>query len=483
MNKIGPRHGTSDAVMTGVQVLLGAVIVAGILDFGGVRAATFLAMGASVVALASFAFWKWGWPVTPLPATIVAGALVLVPTLQMIPLPLGMLRVISPARAALHESLVVPILGGGGPVPLTINSNATMLALLKMVACILVFLLVFNMNRLARRSILLPVLLVIGLFEAGYGLYQYLAHSPYIFSHAAPAQEAATGTYVNRNNYAGLLAMVLPFLVAQIIGRFPRLGDHREGRQRHRGGQGQGVWLLWLVVFLVVTLAMLFSQSRGGIVSGIAGIAAAALISLARFSRRAGAIILVAVFGLPLAYAGWIGLDPVLRRFEALDKAEVRTLEGRLPIWKDSIALVRDYPLTGTGLGTYNWSVMHYQTQMLGYRYEHAHNDYLEFAAELGVPCALLLFGSLWFLVLRVARSAVLQSRTGTAALAAGCAGALIAVLLHCLVDFDLQMPATAFLFAWVLGAAVHLVSQREAEHDSPRLFVATPAVPVSGSR
>jgi O-antigen ligase len=163
--------------------------------------------------------------------------------------------------------------------------------------------------------------------------------------------------------------------------------------------------------------------------------------------------LLLVLLVIPASYAFWVGLEAVTSRFEELRHPGAMERD-RLPIWRDSLSAIRDFTWLGTGLGTYEWAAMHYQTGFLDYRYEHAHSDYLEFAAEIGIPAAALLFAGLWALVVRAARTAVRSSHRSAAILAAGSAGALAAILLHAVTDFNLQIPANALLFCWVAGTA-----------------------------
>jgi O-antigen ligase len=111
---------------------------------------------------------------------------------------------------------------------------------------------------------------------------------------------------------------------------------------------------------------------------------------------------------------------------------------------------------------------MHYQTAPGTVRYEHAHNDYLEVAADMGIPAALLLFGSLWLLAWKVARKSLTFERRSEKRLAAACAGAMIALLIHSLTDFNLQIPANALIFSWVAGTAAALTSLPAHSPDQP---------------
>lgn len=211
----------------------------------------------------------------------------------------------------------------------------------------------------------------------------------------------------------------------------------------------------------VLILALFFSRSRMGIVAGLIGMVLVALIRFLRVRQRSVLGMLALLLLLPACYALWIGTDAVISRFELLGHAGAME-HDRLPIWRDTLGGIRDFKLIGTGLGTYGSVSVHYQTNLLDSRYEHAHGDYLEFASELGIPAALLVFGGLWALVVLTARAAILLDSREKRVLAAGCAGALAAILLHSITDFNLQIPANALLLCWIAGTAAALRPRAE---------------------
>jgi putative inorganic carbon (HCO3(-)) transporter len=232
-------------------------------------------------------------------------------------------------------------------------------------------------------------------------------------------------------------------------------GDRSRWKQMIVSSQSSHL-LMDIIVFAMIALGLVFSRSRMGIAAAIVGVLLVAGIAFLRTRRRSTLIIAFLVLAIPVGYSFWIGLNPVVERFEVLEKRGAFE-EDRLPIWRDSIVLIRDYPLLGTGFGTYRWASAHYQTHMFWAIYEHAHNDYLEFAAEIGIPATVLLFGSFWVLAVKVARRAFLLERTKDRVLAAGCAGAMVALLIHEITDFNLQIPANAYIFAWIAGTAAAL--------------------------
>ena len=443
--------------IAGIVLALGAITSA--LAFGGVETLAFAPAEFAVVLLAVVQFWRKGWPSVSRLTLWVLGIIVAIPLLQLLPLSAHVLSTISPARVAMARDLFASIAPQGGGMALSVNSHETQLALLKLLCYVLVFLLAFQAYRLRHEQPgLILMLLLLGVFEAAYGTFQYLTGWQYIFTYAKQAYtDSGTGTYINRNHLAGLLEMVLPFAMARILVRV----SSQEGAGRSHWKQmivsPQSSQLLRdIIVFAVIAVGLVFSGSRTGIAAAIVGVVLVAGIVSWQTRRRSALVIAFVILVFPAAYSVWIGLNPVVERFEAVGVPGGLERE-RLGVWPHTISLIRDYPLWGTGLGTYRWANAHYQTYLLWGTFEHAHNDYLEFAADIGIPATVLLFGSFWVLAVKVTKRAFLLERTKDRVLAAGCAGAMVAMLIHEATDFNLQIPANAFIFAWIAGTAAAL--------------------------
>jgi O-antigen ligase len=103
----------------------------------------------------------------------------------------------------------------------------------------------------------------------------------------------------------------------------------------------------------------------------------------------------------------------------------------------------------GFGLGTYESAYPEYALFDIGLRVNHAHNDWLEWAAEGGIPLFLLLgFVALW---------------SARAAWQAPWAVGVGAVFVHSIVDYPLHRPAlSAWLFVLLGALAAKAQEQRE---------------------
>jgi O-antigen ligase len=185
------------------------------------------------------------------------------------------------------------------------------------------------------------------------------------------------------------------------------------------------------------------------------------LVATAGWQRmKAGAWIL-AFLAAGMSMVVWIGPEPVIARFETLGQQYAVPADTRLAIWKDTLGLIEDHPWLGTGLGTFSIAYPSVQTAFAGRFVSHAHNDYLEFASELGIPGTLLLFGAVFYLLLQSAGSFRRNENGFGRAVALGCFGSLLGILLHSLTDFNLHIPANALVFAVVLGLAYADLSRK----------------------
>ena len=135
---------------------------------------------------------------------------------------------------------------------------------------------------------------------------------------------------------------------------------------------------------------------------------------------------------------------------------------GRMAISKDSLLMIRDFPLMGVGLGGWPELFLHYRrAPWLGDFYREAHNEYVQLLAETGVVG----FGLLaWFFLqggrrlLSGHKKASTEARPVIAALIA----ALGVMAFHECFDFNLHIPANAFLFTLLFALAVRVAGSRE---------------------
>lgn len=276
------------------------------------------------------------------------------------------------------------------------------------------------------------------------------------------------GPFPNRNHFAGymllLAAPALHLVLRAFAGYRQRAGRSSNWRRRVvalQSPEGTALFLA-LVPAGAALCALVASNSRGGLLAfGLSLLLASALRPAP--ARRAALVLAALLTALAVS---WFGTARLGARYGRL----AQDLSGRTAVWSDTLSRMSGLWLTGSGFNTFvpamsratvfelprgatawraPYEVSVTQAPRLGYRvlgeveglawYAHAHSDYLQVLVETGVPGLLL--------ALAAATLLLRQARNEPWLLAA-----LLGVLMQSLIDFPLQMPACAALFA-VLAA------------------------------
>jgi len=204
---------------------------------------------------------------------------------------------------------------------------------------------------------------------------------------------------------------------------------------------------------VVMGLALFVSLSRSGM---LALAIAAVVLSLVATRRQPTWPRRIAALALPAAALAvlvwWAGVGRLETRFSH----DTGSAAARIGAWTDAWSVVRAFPWTGTGLNTYDLAMVVYQKHDMAHRYEQAHDDYLQLAAEggamLAVPAAMVVF-----VAARLARRRFAEpATTRTYWIRLGAAGGILAIAVQEVFDFSLQMPGNALLFAVLCGIVLH---------------------------
>ena len=222
-------------------------------------------------------------------------------------------------------------------------------------------------------------------------------------------KEEILGPFVNRDHYAAFIELVFP------IALFEALADRRRT-------------LLHTAIAGTMFASVIAGASRAG--SALLVLEAFAVLLLATLHgigvRKLRPAFLSLLFFI-LVFGSVVGWTKLWRRFQDPDP-----YKGRREMLQSSIAMAREKPWTGFGLGSFEDVYRGYALFDNGTTVNHAHNDWAEWAAEGGLPfVALLLILAMWSVPRAV------RSIWGLGA---------VSVFLHSLVDFNLQLPAIA---AW----------------------------------
>ena len=419
--------------------------------------------------------------------------LALLSAAQLVPLPLAVVRVVSPARAELHTALTPDRLeqlpgepdppGRAALIPLATDPFAARVFAARVLAVFVVY--AAARNWLAGRAAfrrLAWAMVGNGVLLAAFALSRFLAPVPSDTLWGLEVGTSAYGPFVNRNHFPDFLALCVGLGLGLMLTKTDREREAEKKKQKATVGPGS-VWeqvtdliaapiqLLERPVAVAAALAvglMLtsipFSLSRGGLLAVVG--AAVATWVLGRWQAKAaggGTIRWAITLAVAVVAAGlmWKGTAPIQKRFSAA--LTETTADDRTGLWAAGLKQWPGYWLAGSGSGSFarveplaRGSAEH------SFQYEHAHNEFVEAAVEGGAIrlalTAFLAVGLLW----TVARGYRRWADRSTGGLLLGAWFGLAVLVLHAVTDFAVHLPAVAAAAAVVGGYAMALAADDE---------------------
>jgi O-antigen ligase len=277
---------------------------------------------------------------------------------------------------------------------------------------------------------------------------------------------SVTGTFVNRNYFAGYLLMVIPLVVGFLFSREAnQAGRPRDWPHRLSALNGKDVLLGFGLILMI--LGLLLSASRTGILSLLISFSLLIFLVKHPLGWRRGSRTPVLILGMALLWAVWIGLDAVISRFFSISE-HFKTM---WVYWVNTFGIFKEFPLVGSGLGTFTEVFSMYRSFHIWRLVTHAENDFLQLVSEvglLGVTPLLILFIYLFSRAVSGIRS--LSRENPQRYIGIGALVGILALMFHSVVERNIQVPANAFLYAvlWamVLGIALDPSSKRIAPKE-----------------
>jgi O-antigen ligase len=224
------------------------------------------------------------------------------------------------------------------------------------------------------------------------------------------------GPFVNRNQYAAFIEMTLPLALYNAV----------ESPRRS---------LLYWGMSAVMAASVVAAASRAGMFLIVLEIITVLLLTWTRrHGGFRGVLRFTALAAFCIAIAGW---ESSVQRLQDADPLAVRR-----ELFRSSLQMVHDKPWTGFGMGTWPTVYPRYALYDDGQFVNQAHNDWLQWTVEGGLPllAVMLLF------------AALLAVPAWKSVWGLG----LIFVLMHCLVDYPMQQrPALSGLFCAIAGVLI----------------------------
>ncbi len=414
-------------------------------------------------------------------------AVIVAIVVQITPLPSGLVSVISPHAADLRASLQFRAMSASW-ARLSVNPRASEVSLGIVVLGIVTFWIArgaFSFGGSTRQFC--RILAIIGAAAALSAVIFRVAAPGLVNGMLQPESRSANpfGAFINRNHFAGWLLMIIGPVGGYLVAH---LRIHPAYRQNFRLALKQ-----FLVSGAMVT-AMAGLTALGVMLATLSRSAAAGLGAAAVFGWRMGrqrmriersklpGVLAIAGLGL-VAVVLFVDIAGWATRFEeSLDTTSDR---NRITIWRESVPVLRDFWLAGTGAGTYSDAMIKYQQSKVWIpsmgrwaHFNNAHSHYLQVAAEGGLLLLAPVLVALTFVV-KLGRRALREDRGEMYWARVGAAAGLIGIAVQSIWETSLVMPANAILCGAVAGLLLY--QRPKGPTHSPEVNEPAPAVRMAG--
>ncbi len=409
--------------------------------------------------------------------------------LQIIPLPSRLIQILSPHAAAIHNSVPSAVPGElerAGWLALSLAPGLSIEELIRYFFYVLFVYLIFKYVRTKKDiEIVILTMLLAALFQAFYGLLDLFGGPIKIYGLQRNYRvSAAMGTFIDHDYFSGYLEMIFPLSLGFLLAKARFFSSNKSLTLKEKiiwfGQEGLQKSLVLGLISVMIGLGIFFARSRSGIF--IFGLTIFLMIILVSASSRKGerhAKIIWTVLLAVLFAAILIGVRPIIERFSGVAK----TSQDRLVYYKNTLKMISDYPLSGMGFGTYVYAYPVYRKVFSDGHLSHAHNDYLELAAEEGLlgggALIAVAFGLVGLLYSKWA-----QRRDHFAkGIALGCMLGVLVFLIHSLTYFNLRNPTNATYFLVLYALALRSVGLGHGRGPLPKSHPSASEPKTAGGR
>ena len=274
-----------------------------------------------------------------------------------------------------------------------------------------------------------------------FAIYQFATNSEYVWHFIKPAvfRKRGSGTYINPNDLAGFLEMLVPLGLAYTLA----------GRLNHLLRVFLGYASLVMLTGIGVTL------SRGAWAATGVALALFFALLIRRREYRIPALIVLAALTAASFYF-YSKADRVQKRLHnVVSTTSPDSTQIRLWLWEPTLQMWKDHPWFGVGPAHFDYRFPRYRPEEVQDRAGFAHNDYLNTLADWGVVGAVLVAAAFALLYASVFKTWKVVSRdpsafgtkpSNRAAFVLGASIGLLAILIHSFTDFNMHVPANAIL-------------------------------------
>jgi putative inorganic carbon (hco3(-)) transporter len=333
---------------------------------------------------------------------------------------------------------------------LSLNQITSLHALSLLMSYIALFYLTVHVatSRIQLRVIVYVILAISG-FIATFGLMKHSGHNPFpwwdykdVHAHSI----FLSSTFGNKNHFAGYMEMSILLITGFAI-------SQREFFNR----------FALLAIVLIMVSSLILASSKAGWICITVGFVYMVLLMLKENILSKKKIALIFISGFIFVCLIALSSRSITVLIQSTYTKNTDLLEGRMKVWRGVMNMIVDYPITGVGPGNFATIYTQYYPPGFSNRHYRAHNDYLEFISEIGIPLFIII---IW-MIINLYRTGIRKLKNSSKLVRGTTLGALCgisAMLVHSFVDFNLQIPANALLFTILVA----LVMAPEPKLDCP---------------
>lgn len=299
----------------------------------------------------------------------------------------------------------------------SVYKYASILKALNLISYIIVFFITAEaVNNERKTNFIIWMLILIGLFYCGWGIFQYYNYLPRVFW----AQDnSLSSRFVNSGSFAAFININIFLCLGLAF--------------YHKNIFIKAILFLFSSIFFV---SLILSNSRISWLTFVVSLFIFVVLELRNItSIKSKSFIFISIFGIIITLAIYFFRADILWRIKIAAGTQFQSLYQRLDIWKSTLRIILRHPF-GTGIGTFQYIYPVYRIHSDRFFVETAHSDFLQITSESGIV-GLALFG--WFLarLFSVRRTII----------ASGLACAVFSFILQAVFDFPFAIPANAIIF------------------------------------
>src|SRR6266516_756857 len=326
---------------------------------------------------------------------------------------------------------------------------------------VVVWLLRLQTNSQKRLRRLVELVIATGFLSACFGLLRQASQREAGFFLPNLEQGFGYAQFINPNHFAFLMEMTLGLTLGIVVSL---------------GVTGRRL-ALYIIAAVPMWIALVLSNSRGGLLSILCQLLFLGLIFLSPRSEHARGktetpdrsflrtsrlfairgILIVALLSAAIVTVVFVGGDPLAAKLEAVPVELSRTTADsyvlRQNIWRATWDLIKDHPIAGVGFGGYWIEITKYHNASGEVTPQEAHNDYLELLASGGV-IGLAIATWFTFVFVGAVRRQLRVADHYRRAVTLGALAGILTVSVHSLVDFGLHITINALVFVVLISLA-----------------------------